>query len=120
VKTLLTTNSNGQECDVIQHQETVEVFVYDSYTSTPAAAPIACGTNSFELSTTVTGSKQGPITEYPTADGYIGYWEVVESPDGYVYDVTQWSGGITNPSAVFTPNIVGPYSLRWVLELEDN
>ncbi|CAM4160613.1 T9SS type A sorting domain-containing protein [Gillisia limnaea] len=119
VKTMLTTNSNGQLCDVIQHEESVEVFVYDTYTSTPTAAAIACGTNQVGLTSSVTGGKQGAITSYPTADGFIGHWEIIASPSGYVYDVAQWSGGITNTTAVFTPNIVGTYTLNWVLELED-
>ncbi|MDT0647518.1 LamG-like jellyroll fold domain-containing protein [Zunongwangia sp. F260] len=112
-------NSAGDECENTTPPVEVEVFVYDSYTSTPSAASIACGTNSFNLSVAVTGGKQGSINSYPTADGFIGHWEVVNSPEGYSYNEAHFSGGINNPTAVFTPNVIGSFTVRWNLELED-
>src|SRR5690606_24237933 len=40
-------------------------------------------------------------------------------PEKYTYSESHFSGGITNPTSVFTPNIFGTYTLKWVLELEE-
>src|SRR5690606_2115881 len=79
---------------------------------------VSCTTNSLNLTATTTGTNGGAIT-FPTADNTNGVWEVLDSPEGYVFDGAHFPNGVSNPSAVFTPGMLGEYTLNWTLTNED-
>src|SRR5690606_3120192 len=90
------------------------------------AAVEACGDNSIELTGILIGVLQGAITTFPTPDGTYGEWQIINGPEGYEYDENQFSSSntsissINDPAAIFTPNLVGTYTLRWAIINENN
>jgi large repetitive protein len=114
VKTRLLFNSNGDACDVAENSESVDVFVFDKYTSTADASIGSCGNKVAQLSAEVRSDLQGAIETFPTIDNFTASWEVVEGPSEYNYQASHFSA-LDDPNATFEPGISGSYTLRWKL-----
>ena len=115
VRTAIILDSNGNSCQTIENKESVEVFVFDTYTSTATANGGVCGDLNVVLNGEITSVLQGVITEFPTLDGYtVGTWEVV-GPTGYTPSASHFTPSINDPNATFTPNFSGSYTLTWTM-----
>ncbi|WP_299395356.1 hypothetical protein [uncultured Gelidibacter sp.] len=119
---------DGTECRSADpnNSETVNVYVFDNYTSTATAPPVAaCGKNNFQLKAELKGSKQGNSLTFPTPDGYDApFWEVVgPEHSGYSFsnpDPNDTSDPIKNPNAIFNAPNEGAYTLRWTMSRSVN
>ena len=121
VKTKLVYNSNGDACEVAENSQRIEVFAFDSYTSTATATGGVCGDSNIVLNGEISSVNQGVITSFPTLDGYeTGAWEVV-GPSGYTFSDAHFTSvnGISpatkDPNAIFNPGVSGNYSLTWTM-----
>ncbi|PTX44228.1 Ig-like domain-containing protein [Christiangramia gaetbulicola] len=128
VRTALILDSNGDPCESINNFETIQVFVFDKYTSTVTAEAGECGNTRVQLSATVTGDFQGDVTseliplsenEDPptTVDGYKGVWVITGegeytliNPDG-----TTTPDPINNPNAILEAEGLGDFSFSYEL-----
>ena len=114
---------DGNECRSADpnNSETVNVYVFDKYTSTAIAPPAAaCGKNNFQLGAQLSALNQGTNITYPTPDGYgAPFWEVLgTAPAGYSFsnpDSNDASDPSKNPNAIFNAPNEGAYTLRWTM-----
>ncbi|WP_207917089.1 T9SS type A sorting domain-containing protein [Flavobacterium hiemivividum] len=117
VKTSLILDSAGNTCSSPVNEKEIKVFAFDQYTATTMATAVGCGTKNVPLSVNVISGKQGPITTYPTADGYVGEWSIT-GPAGFVLTNPNPSNPIApinNPNAIFTAADIGSYIFKWIL-----
>ncbi|WP_029038320.1 Ig-like domain-containing protein [Salinimicrobium xinjiangense] len=121
IRTKLTFDSTGQQCDTLVNWKTISVFVFDQYTSTATAVAGSCGASSVPLTAEVLNSQEVDVAGTKTLDGYEGEWEVVSGPSGYSFSTTHFSNDnneldpLKDPAAIFTPGVSGDFTLRWVL-----
>ncbi|SKB79522.1 Concanavalin A-like lectin/glucanases superfamily protein [Salegentibacter holothuriorum] len=111
----------GGSCPTARNDEEIKVFVYDQYTTSITAETGNCGVYSAELTATVSSAAQGVITSYPTADGYIGKWNVEGPDENFEFsniDPNDTTDPITNPNAIFTSESQNTenYIFTWILE----
>ncbi|MCP9198450.1 T9SS type A sorting domain-containing protein [Gramella sp. GC03-9] len=129
VQTRLILDSNGDQCQSIDNFKTIRVWAFDRYETNVEAIVGACGANSVTLNATVFAEYQDTdITTYPTADGYVGSWQV-ETTDGTIVndgftlsnqdpDDTE-TDPLENPNAIFTAEDLGNYVFKWILTPTD-
>ncbi|MCK0124950.1 T9SS type A sorting domain-containing protein [Gelidibacter sp. F2691] len=121
VKTALILDSKGDPCEQINNSETISIYVFDNYTSTATAPPVAaCGKNNFQLEAGVIATSHGGDVSFPTLDGYgAPFWEVVGADaTGYSFvnpNTSDTSNPINNPNAIFVAPNEGTYTLRWTM-----
>ncbi|MUP44302.1 T9SS type A sorting domain-containing protein [Gramella sp. BOM4] len=133
VQTRIILDSNGDQCQSIDNFETIRVWAFDRYETNVEAIVGACGANSITLNATVFAEYQNTaITTYPTADGYVGSWQV-ETLDGTIVNdgftlsnqdpEDSESNPLENPNAIFTAENLGDYVFKWILtptEVDEN
>ena len=126
VRTALLLDSNGDPCESINNFETVQVFVFDEYTTTVVAEAGECGNKIVNLSATISGEFQGDVTEdftnldinQTTVDGYTGYWEITGGSDYTLTNPEGTPNGIlpeNNPNAMFEAKNLGNYTFTYQL-----
>ena len=116
---------DGTECRSAdpKNSETVEVYVFDKYSSTATAPPAVCGKNNFQLGAQLTATHQGDDLSFPTPDGYGAPSWKVEGPEGYSFanpDSNDSSDPLKNPNAIFIAPDDGTYTLTWTIERNVN
>ena len=117
VKTALLLDSNGDPCYDIQNSETIKVFVFDQYTTTVTTVAGECGSTKVQLTAVTEGDFQGPISSFPTPDGYTGAW-VITGDSNYTLknqDETSILEPKNNPDVIFEAESLGDYSFSWEL-----
>ncbi|RKS43448.1 putative secreted protein (Por secretion system target) [Gillisia mitskevichiae] len=123
VKTAIILDSNGQNCSSIENSKTIRVFVFDRYTTTITSIAGTCGNYFAELNAITTGAFGGNIGSFPTADGYIGEWEikkagVIADPATYTLTNVVANSSLTpknNPNVLFEATISGDFEMVWKL-----
>lgn len=120
VQTALVFDTNGDPCQSAENFATIQVYVYDTYSTSATAVVGSCGYSEIQLAGTLTGGVQGEITEFPVDDNSTLAWAVIESPDGYIFDATHFNPSVDSPNAVFDPPIAGDYTLRWEVTPDEN
>ena len=125
VKTQLILNSKGASCEDIINAETVEVYVFDTYTSNATAVVGTCGNLDVQLTGTIEGTNANnvaadsvnPDGNFPLGDNSTAFWEVISGPAGYTYTFTpDMNANVTT----FTPNLTGDYEIRYTITKDPN
>lgn len=110
---------DGTECRSAdpENSETVNVYVFDKYTSTAAASAGTCGQNEFSLNAGLSAQNQ-PNLSFPTPDGYKAPSWKVQGPAGGSFKNPDGTtvGAINNPNAIFVAPNEGTYVLTWEIE----
>ncbi len=121
VQTALVFDTNGDPCQSAENMATIRVYVFDSYTTTATANVGSCGSTEVPLKGLLTGGVQGEIPAFPLDDESTLAWSVISGPDGYNFSESHFTPSISDPNAIFTPPIEGPYTLSWkITPAEDN
>ncbi|QED36231.1 T9SS type A sorting domain-containing protein [Antarcticibacterium arcticum] len=115
IKTRLTFDSTGAQCPVVENSSTINVFVFDQYTSKATALGGSCGFENVQLKGSIENSGLNKMKTFPTADGYSAKWEVVTKPAGYTFSEAHFSPSIKDTAAIFSPGIEGEYTLQYSL-----
>ena len=116
VKTRLIFDSAGNTCDVAENGESIEVFVFDKYTTSVTAEYGSCGNLEAKLTASVLDGKNEPVNSYPTPDGFIGRWKI--EGDATLVDTNPDDGinAVNDPNAILSTNAPGTYVVSWILE----
>lgn len=123
VQTELILDSAGNTCHSIENERDVQVFVYDKYTLDTQETVGTCGSNTVELRTDIVGLKTGPVTNFPTPDGFIGQWKItdeagVEVTEGYELtnlNASSTLAPINDPNVLFTAEDLDTYIFTYEL-----
>ena len=110
VQTEMILDSQGNTCHSILNQKDVQVFVFDKYTVVTTETVGPCGNSSVELETTITGYKQGDITNdtFPTDDGYKGQWKITDLAGNEIttgFELIQLDPDSVHDSAINDPHV---------------
>ncbi len=115
---------DGTECRSADpnNSETVNVYVFDKYTSTATATVGACGQNEFSLQGTLTAQEQGANLTFPTLDGFSAPSWKVEGPSGWSFKNPAGVNGdpLKNPNSIFVAPNEGTYLITWAIERNVN
>ncbi len=120
VQTALVFDTNGDPCQSAENMATIQVFVFDTYTTSATAEIGSCGTSSVPLTGVMEGAAQGVITEFPAEDASTVAWEVINSPEGYTFSEAHFDPSITDPNAVFDPGMGGEFTLQWTITPDED
>ena len=126
VRTKIIFDSNGNSCTSAENFETIDVYAFDHYTSTATAVVAECGSFDVQLTGSFVGDNQGTVTTFPDGDDSTIYWEVVSGPADYTYSASHFTSNsnitpaINDPSAIFTPDKSGEYTLRWFIDQDED
>ncbi|SDL78696.1 Por secretion system C-terminal sorting domain-containing protein [Salinimicrobium catena] len=120
VQTALVFDTNGDPCQSAENMATIQVYVFDTYTTSATAEIGSCGTSSVPLTGIMEGAAQGVITEFPAEDASTVAWEVINSPDGYTFSEEHFDPSITDPNAIFDPGMGGAFSLQWTITPDED
>lgn len=120
VQTALVFDTNGDPCESAKNKETVQVYVYDTYTTTATADLGSCGDSNVQLSGVVKGAAQGIVTEFPEDDTSTLKWEVTNAPADYVFSESHFTPSITDPQAEFDPGMAGSFTVQWTLTPDED
>lgn len=115
VQTALVFDTNGDPCESAENSQTIQVYVYDTYTTSATVDLGSCGDSSVQLTGIVEGAAQGVISEFPEDDTSSLKWEVIEAPDNYTFSESHFSPSINEVNAIFDPGMAGAFSLQWTL-----
>ncbi|WZL89631.1 PKD-like domain-containing protein [Salinimicrobium sp. 3283s] len=117
VKTKLVFDSTGNACEVAENAETIEVFVFDKYTTSVSAEYGSCGNFEAQLSASVLNGKNEPVITYPTPDGYIGKWSI-DAVGATLVDSNPNDNiaAENDPNALLHTTTTGTYNVSWILE----
>ncbi|MEG9329078.1 LamG-like jellyroll fold domain-containing protein [Salinimicrobium catena] len=120
VQTALVFDTNGDPCQSAENMATIQVYVFDTYTTSATAEIGSCGTSSVPLTGVMEGAFQGVITEFPDEDESTVAWEVINSPDGYTFSEEHFDPSISDPNAIFDPGMGGEFTLQWTITPDEN
>ncbi len=108
-------DSNGSECQPSSNNTTnVQIYAYDSYTSTASVANANCGNNAVSINAEIRGLNQGVIEVFPAGDSSIAEWIVISGPSGGTFTDSK------DPNTVFNTTANGTYTLRWEIKKDPN
>ena len=114
-QTKLVFDSQGDACDVAINAKTIDVFVYDTYTTTVTADLGSCGNFKVELNATVVNSAGETVMSYPTPDGYVGSWVITGDAELIDSNPEDDILAVNDPQAFLKVSEVGTYSAQWTL-----
>ncbi|MGM0932803.1 MAG: LamG-like jellyroll fold domain-containing protein [Bacteroidota bacterium] len=120
VQTALVFDTNGDPCQSAENKATIQVYVFDTYTSTATADIGTCGDNSVQLTGVISGAFQGVITEFPDEDESTVAWEVLESPETYTFAEEHFTPSINDPNAIFDPGMGGNFTLQYTITPDED